>query len=117
VSGRVGGICQQHLLKDPNVAFVFAINIQVAHLTSPATVAGFDHGEVESGREVREAGRFQRHDAPSKAVSHARACAVCCEQVPAQQQYSMVNYFVCSKPIDPTSVLCTPLPSYHHNEQ
>jgi len=26
-------------------------------------------------------------------------------QVPAQQQYSMVNYFVCSKPIDRSSVL------------
>ena len=31
------------------------------------------------------------------------------EQVPAQQQYSMVNYFVCSKPIDRSSVLCAPL--------
>jgi hypothetical protein len=30
--GRKDGICQEHLLKDPNVAFVFAVNIQARPL-------------------------------------------------------------------------------------
>mmetsp|Transcript_28523 Transcript_28523/g.54433 ORF Transcript_28523/g.54433 Transcript_28523/m.54433 type:complete len:869 (+) Transcript_28523:113-2719(+) len=53
LSGRLGGTVMQHLLKDPHIAYVFAVNIQV----------------------------------------------------PAQNQYSLVNYFACSEPVDPSSLL------------
>lgn len=70
------------------MAFVFAVNIQ-------ARTLGI-HG-----------------DARCPSVLHVCAWwlmgAASWEQVPAQQQYSMVNYFVCSKRIDPSSVLCAPL--------